>query len=455
MINQDLVAPFLGALQACVSVLLTMSYGIAARRLGLIHDAAINDMSGLAVKLFLPALIIVNLGEQLHWGTVMNYIPVIFWSISYTCASIGIVHVISRMFNLPQWVKPACSFNNTTSLPLLLLDALDSVGSLRLILRKGETTSEEIDRAQSYFLVCAVISKTIAYVVGPRMLQDHKSISIPPSSGYEPESNLNDRNHTEESQDELLTETTSLLPQLTQPRIRTLKAHIKRYKSRLSSLLPTRMKQNFMASFGSPFADVVICCTLLGAILGLVPTLHRAFFARDEDGGIFHAWLTTSIRNLGRLFTTLQIFLVGCKLGVTIERMILERRGQRNGSRDETTAEYSERDGSSGRIPVRSMVFIFIFRLVLWPAVSISMIYGLAKTRVLGDDPMLWFSMMLMPAGPPALVILGLAELAQASEGEKMAIAKSLTIMYALSPVVCFTITGALKAVEAVLDEES
>ncbi|KAJ5708605.1 Auxin efflux carrier [Penicillium malachiteum] len=329
------------------------------------------------------------------------------------------------MFNLPQWVKPACSFNNTTSLPLLLLDSLDSVGSLRLILRKGERTSEEIDRAQSYFLVCAVISKTIAYVVGPRMLQDDKPISISPSPGYEPESNPI---HTEESQDELLTERTSLLPQLTQPHILTLNECIKRYKTRLSSLLPTRMKQNLMASFGSPFADVVIFCTLLGAILGLVPTLHRAFFARDEDGGIFHAWLTTSIRNLGRLFTTLQIFLVGCKLGVTIERMILERRGRRDGSRDETTAEDSGQNEGSGRIPIRAMVFVFIFRLVLWPAVSISMIYGFAKTGILGDDPMLWFAMMLMPAGPPALVILGLAELAQASEGEKMAIAKSLTV---------------------------
>ena len=77
MVDKDLLASFLGALQACVSVLLTMCYGIAARRLHLIHDAAINDMSGLSVKLFLPALIIVNLGQQLHWGTVMNYIPVI------------------------------------------------------------------------------------------------------------------------------------------------------------------------------------------------------------------------------------------------------------------------------------------------------------------------------------------------------------------------------------------
>ncbi|KAL4750072.1 hypothetical protein BDW72DRAFT_176623 [Aspergillus terricola var. indicus] len=36
--------------------------------------------------------------------------------------------------------------------------------------------------------------------------------------------------------------------------------------------------------------------------------------------------------------------------------------------------------------------------------------------------------MILMPAGPPALVIQGLAELAKASETQKMTIAKTLTV---------------------------
>lgn len=82
MVDEGLLAPFLGALQACVSVLLTMCYGVAARRLQLIHEATINDMAGLGVKLFLPALIVVNLGQQLHLGTAMHYLPVLgmyFW----------------------------------------------------------------------------------------------------------------------------------------------------------------------------------------------------------------------------------------------------------------------------------------------------------------------------------------------------------------------------------------
>lgn len=77
MAPNGFLTPFLGALQACVCVLLTMSYGVVARRLRLIHDATINDMSGLAVKLFLPALIVVHLGQQLHLGTALNYVPVL------------------------------------------------------------------------------------------------------------------------------------------------------------------------------------------------------------------------------------------------------------------------------------------------------------------------------------------------------------------------------------------
>jgi auxin efflux carrier family protein len=41
---------------------------------------------------------------------------------------------------------------------------------------------------------------------------------------------------------------------------------------------------------------------------------------------------------------------------------------------------------------------------------------------------MLWFSLMVMPAGPPALIISGLAETGKVSELEKMAIAKALAV---------------------------
>lgn len=81
MSDSGIIPSLLGALQACVSVLLTMSYGVVARQLRLIQETSINDMGALGVRLFLPALLIVNLGKQLHLGSAMNYVPVLGWTL--------------------------------------------------------------------------------------------------------------------------------------------------------------------------------------------------------------------------------------------------------------------------------------------------------------------------------------------------------------------------------------
>jgi hypothetical protein len=75
--GNGIIQPLLGALQACVSVLLTLLWGVWARKLRLMKEESIKDMSGLGVKVFLPALIVVNLGSQLHLDTGLNYIPVL------------------------------------------------------------------------------------------------------------------------------------------------------------------------------------------------------------------------------------------------------------------------------------------------------------------------------------------------------------------------------------------
>ncbi|KAH8430681.1 Auxin Efflux Carrier superfamily [Aspergillus melleus] len=435
--DKGVIVPLLGALQACVSVLLTMSFGAAAQRLRLIQKSSIDDVAALGMKLLLPALIITHLGEQLELGNLANYGPVLAWSIIYTSISIGLAYAISKMLKLPAWVIPACAFNNTTSLPLLLLQSLESVGSLKLIIEDGDTESDAIARAQSYFILCAVVSNTIGYAVGPKILKEGDQDVDEQEDDGEGDAVSEDEgryHHRYPGGDE----ETSLLPR----RGRTKREHglslrLKNWMSKASVSL-RRVGQEILAPFKSPVTDVAIGCTLLGAVLGLVPQLHKAFFASYEDGGIFNAWLTSSVKNIGKLFTTLQIFVVGCKLGVSFEQM----RG-RGG-------------GGSGRTPFKAVATIFVVRLVLWPALSISLIYLLARrTGLVQSDPILWFSLMLMPAGPPALVISGLAELARVSQEEKMAIAKTLTIMYALSPFICFSITGALKASQAVREYKS
>lgn len=73
----SLVESFLGGLEASLSVLLTLCYGVIAARLGLIGQSSMKDVSKLCNKLFLPALLIVNVGGQLTLSELNKYWPIL------------------------------------------------------------------------------------------------------------------------------------------------------------------------------------------------------------------------------------------------------------------------------------------------------------------------------------------------------------------------------------------
>ncbi|RHZ55764.1 Auxin Efflux Carrier superfamily [Aspergillus thermomutatus] len=460
---------FLGALQACISVLLTLSYGVAARHMGMVRESSIKDMSGVGIKLFFPALMIINLGSHLHASSILNYVPVLFWSIAAILISLGIGEVGRRLLRLPLWVTPACAFNNTTALPLLLIKALQSAGSLRGLLGPGENMSDAVSRSQSYLLICAVINKILTYSIGPKLLlRAEKGRGDSSPEDNRPDTADNQSDHADVAHTD---EHTPLLPGSMHRTKSSMWRQVKGTFSRLLAMLPDRVQEEAL-SFDSPYILDAALAMLIGGLLGLTPPLHRAFFDPYEEGGIFNAWLVSSVKNLGKLFITLQLFTVGSKLGVSFEKI---RRGE-----------------GTGRIPWSAVGFVFVVRFILWPAyvlsfprrrvtnpsdcyidsgsMSIPLVYLVAsRTSLLGDDPILWFTMMLMPTGPPSLVISGLAELAHVSETERLIVIKALTVrsrtlvlrramqprltaslspqsQYALSPLISFTVTGALEA---------
>lgn len=57
-----------------------------------------------------------------------------------------------------------------------------------------------------------------------------------------------------------------------------------------------------------------------------------------------------------------------------------------------------------------------------------SVYFFVNNTKLLGNDPMLWFAMMLMPVGPPAMMLSALMEIKGSPEPEKMAVARVLTV---------------------------
>jgi predicted permease len=72
-----MLASFAGAIQASLSVLLTISYGVIAAQTNFLDEQSAKKISKLCVNMLLPALLIVNLGSELDIDTVTRYIPIL------------------------------------------------------------------------------------------------------------------------------------------------------------------------------------------------------------------------------------------------------------------------------------------------------------------------------------------------------------------------------------------
>lgn len=73
----SIATSFLGAVQASVAVLLTISYGAIAAQFKLVSESSAKEISKACVRMFLPALLIYNVGSQLHYDTGIRYVPVL------------------------------------------------------------------------------------------------------------------------------------------------------------------------------------------------------------------------------------------------------------------------------------------------------------------------------------------------------------------------------------------
>lgn len=481
----EIFVPFLGALQASVSVLLTMIYGLAAAHFGLLEPVAARQISRTSVKMFLPALLIYNLGSQLHVDTIWRYVPILgefpeqqpprehavnaqtpaAWALIYNLVSIALGRAASHIFEFPRWAVPAIAFNNTASMPLLLVQSLNATGLLSsLLMSPDDSTSNAVTRARSYFLTCAVIGNTLTFGIGPAQLkgyeedapEDHGKATDADSGHADTPQRVRWQGHDDVEDQGLSTdsdsdnseeaqrmsqgrsqgnlhslppgsnEQTTLLPYAIAQRGAYLRRRIGIESRRSFMGLPSplrRLLSSIKDFLSPPFVGAVI-----GIILGLIPQLHRLFFNLTGQGGYFNAWLSQSIQNVGELFVTLQVVIVGVKLSASIEK-------DKNG-------------GDTGDLPWFPVVFITFVRFVLWPAyveticasieirsangrdrISISFIWALAVyTNILPHDPMLWFAMMLMPVGPTAMKLVALADVTRTDAKQKMVIAKFLAV---------------------------
>jgi predicted permease len=419
MAPAGLLNSFLAAIQASLSVLLVIFYGAIAAHLKLLDAPTAKAISKICVKMFLPALLLTKIGSELHAGKAHLYGLILVWA--FVCHFISfLIGIAAHLFlGMPDWITAAIMFNNTTSYPLLLIQSLDETGILSYLIVTDETTRDAIERAKSYFLVFATVSSCLTFAVGPRLIDSEHAA--------EPEDDKDDDEDEETGTGEQSTERTGLLS-----------TEYRRASVVPTTFFPTKPRENpptvqwdrrpslitkrrwihlsdrarWWLLFLYDFLNAPLIGAVLGAIIGLVPALHRSFFSDTADGGIFSAWLTASLKNVGSVFVPLPVVVAGVSLYLSMQ-----------------AARSGAAQNPNSNTPWTTTLFVLVIRFLIWPVASIGIIYSLAKhTDILGQDPMLWFTMMLMPTGPSAMKLITMVQASDADEEDEHKIAKLLTV---------------------------
>jgi predicted permease len=205
-----------------------------------------------------------------------------------------------------------------------------------------------MDRAESYFLVNAMISNSLTFALGPRLLKpgdEDAPSDQEEDNGDDEQANGDDEDEMEPGPDGIIDEETTLLPrQFVKPTNRIEKRGFLKTQKWYNGLSPW-LQETLDITW--QFANAPLIGAIVGAIIGLTPALHRLFFNPSNEGGYFNAWLTTSIKNIGELFASLQIIVVGVKLSKSMLRM---KRGE-----------------NSGKVDKRSLAIVTLLRFIVWP----------------------------------------------------------------------------------------
>ena len=211
-------------------------------------------------------------------------------------------------------------------MPLLLIQSLGETKLLNPILwGKSDSVAAALNRAKSYFLLNSMVSDSFTFGLGPRLLGAHEE-DVPDRVMSRERVDLSEAEEEERAIDEQIAadEETSLLPRaMTKVKVRS-EMWLVRTLQPIWNSLPHWARTFFHAT--GTFVSAPLVGTLIGVAIGLIPPLKDAFFGDSEHGGIFRAWFTISVQNIGGLFPPLQV-----SLGYTIMALyhLLKRRGCR------------------------------------------------------------------------------------------------------------------------------
>lgn len=167
-------ATFLGALEGAISVLLTLAAGYWVARKGMIDRDATHKVSNLCSMLFLPCLIVVQMGPELTASQLRRLWILPIWGFVSTLLAHLMGYIGYKIFKTKNWVIVASGRPNSSALPLLLLKALSTTGILDQFSSGDESSSKLLSRAQSLILLNVVVQQTFTFQIAPWLLKRDK-----------------------------------------------------------------------------------------------------------------------------------------------------------------------------------------------------------------------------------------------------------------------------------------
>ncbi|KAJ6584891.1 auxin efflux carrier [Mycena capillaripes] len=394
--SSDLLDGIFSSAKASISVILVLLYGYVLRKLGFISQEGETNISRLGTKFFLPALLFTEIGPLATVNNLKNYWPIIPLSLLFQTVAL-IVALLSRLAGMPQHYVPMFIFNNVTSLPLLLINALAATGGLDPLVTGDRTLDSALKIGRVYILINALVGNLARFAMGPCKL------ALPFHLMKTHESKTWFRSYHDYPSDEnLIPEIGALVlpPDDQTPE-------------------PPKLQNRIISSLKSAKDWIVSAINppLLGGILavcfGLIPWFHKELFG----SGILSP-ISESINNVGKLFSALQMLILGAHL-------------------------YSKKGSKAQPF---FLAWLFTYRFVLAPALSISVVYFIRTKwpNLMDDDPMLDFVLAISNTGPSALTLSAIAMMADLPSEVEGQVSRILTFSYAVTPFISLPVTIAM-----------
>ncbi|KAI0674848.1 auxin efflux carrier [Trametes maxima] len=416
-----LLNTFIGAFQGTLSVLLTLLAGYLMARRGYLDHSTVRNLSKLCTTLFLPCLIVEQMGPQLTAARLRAVWIVPLWGLASTLLAHAVGWAGRRALpgRLPHWTVAASGRPNSNALPLLLLQSLESTGVLDTLAQPGEPVRAALGRAKSLVLLNVIVQQTFTFQVTPGiMAQDEHQA----------------KDDDEERQDRLRPGPGRLTAVVQdQERVGLLDDHDgdsydseqrragAGYRHALDDIAdqpdvhwPERLRplkeplEKVWSSMSPPLIGAI-----LALVIGIIPPLNRQILSKD---GALYTSITQAVANLGELFVVLQTFTVGAELAIVPST-------------------------KPGGLATAWVLFV---RFLVMPAVALLFVFLTAGRGFYVDDRLVWFLLVLIPAGPSAMLLVSVAELVDVSQG---AIAGYLTIAYMVSPLMAVVCSLGLEVV--------